>query len=106
MNRKQLLSSTVAAAGFGLLSLSPASWQPPQVVPPVAINSVPAGSILPFAGDVVPPGFLLCDGTEVLRNDYPRLYTAIGESWGATTTFTFRVPDLRGRFMRGVDGAA
>jgi microcystin-dependent protein len=106
MNRKQLLSSTAAVAGLGLMSLAPASWQPTQSVQAYGINAVPPGSILPFGGDVIPPGYLLCDGTEVLRSDYPRLYTAIGESWGATTTFTFTLPDLRGLFLRGVDGTA
>ena len=31
---------------------------------------------------------------------------AIGKAWGSATTFTFTVPDLRGRFLRGVDGGA
>jgi microcystin-dependent protein len=71
-----------------------------------AATRMPAGAILPFAGETPPPGYLLCDGTEVLRDDYPALFAAIGTSWGFDTNFTFTMPDLRGRFLRGVDGGA
>lgn len=67
---------------------------------------VPAGAVLPFAGDTPPAGYLLCNGQEVLQDDYPALYSAIGEAWGSATSFTFTLPDLRGRFLRGVDGGA
>src|SRR5262245_43012908 len=71
-----------------------------------AAARVPCGPILPFAGETPPPGYLLCNGTELLRDDYPALFAAIGTSWGFDTSFTFTLPDLRGRFLRGVDGGA
>lgn len=66
---------------------------------------VPIGAILPFAGATPPPGYLLCDGSEVKRSSYPKLYTAIGDIYGAPTLgfSTFKLPDLRGRFPLGRD---
>ncbi|MRR37228.1 tail fiber protein, partial [bacterium] len=74
----------------------------------------PPGIIAPFAGAVtkVPPGWLACDGKEFRATDYPGLYATIGMAWGGRTNvisesevdYFFRVPDLRGMFLRGVNG--
>lgn len=61
---------------------------------------VPAGTIVAFAGTVVPDGYLLCDGSDILKAKYPRLYKAIGDFYGANDTH-FRLPDLRDRFIQG-----
>lgn len=60
------------------------------------------------ASPTPPKGWLPCDGAEYAIAVYGDLYTAIGETWGATTdgsggvgTTHFRVPDLRGEFLRG-----
>ena len=86
---------------------------------------VPPGTIVSFGGGTVPAGWLQCDGSVVSSKKYPRLYAAIGTSWGAgyTRTYTtneedgsitvedikgdgdFNLPDLRGVFLRGVNGA-
>jgi len=68
----------------------------------------PTGTIQPHAGGTAPDGFLVCDGTIVDIADYPKLYAVIGTSWGYGNNdgLTFHLPDLRGRFLRGVDGAA
>ncbi|MCP4134529.1 MAG: hypothetical protein GY754_26380 [bacterium] len=70
---------------------------------------LPTGSITPFAGsmDNVPEGWLICDGESVSRSDYIALFNVIGTSWGnGNGATTFSLPDLRGRFLRGVDGDA
>ena len=64
--------------------------------------SVPAGTLLPFAGTVVPEGFLLCNGANVSRTDYANLFAAIGTKWGegdGSTTFT--LPNFNDRFIEG-----
>lgn len=59
---------------------------------------------MPFAGGTVPDGWLLCDGTAISRTTYPALFSAIGTAHGSGNgTSTFNLPDLRGRFIRGVD---
>jgi microcystin-dependent protein len=70
-------------------------------------NTIPAGTILPFAGTSAPTGYLLADGSPVSRTTYATLFAAIGTAFGAGDGVnTFNVPDLRGRFLRGVDGGA
>lgn len=66
----------------------------------------PTGSILPFAGDTAPTGWLLCDGTALNRNGYATLFAVVGTRFGYGDSTNFRVPDLRGRFLRGRDGGA
>ncbi|MBI5528456.1 MAG: tail fiber protein [Deltaproteobacteria bacterium] len=68
---------------------------------------VPAGSTIAFAGANVPDGWLLCDGSAVSRTQYAALFSAVGTAWGAGDgSTTFNLPDLRGRFVRGVDSGA
>ena len=68
-------------------------------------NGNPPGTILPFAGDKVPEGYLLCDGRSLSKEDYPALHANIGTAWGGNAT-NFNLPDLRGMFLRGVDGGS
>ena len=70
---------------------------------------VPAGAILAFGGAIAPTGWLLCNGAAISRVTYLNLFNAIGTAHGygdnVPTTGTFNLPDYRGRFIRGVDGA-
>jgi microcystin-dependent protein len=65
----------------------------------------PVGSIIAFGGTTAPTGWLLCDGTSYSQGAYPDLYQVIAKNFGGNAT-NFNVPDLRGRFPRGVDGFA
>ena len=59
--------------------------------------SVPVGSILPFAGvnTFQKDGWLLADGSELDRADYPELATMLGSLWGAPSVSTkFKLPNL------------
>lgn len=70
-------------------------------------GSVPSGTILPYGGTTAPGGFVFCDGSTLDRTDYSDLFAAIGTSFGeGDGSTTFNLPDLRGRFLRGVDGSA
>ena len=95
----ETLTSAKLNGNFAALSarLDALERQPPQV---------PTGTIVAYAGDVIPPGWLLCDGSSVARADKALLFAAIGTAWGSgDNATTFNVPDLRGRFLRGVDRA-
>jgi microcystin-dependent protein len=77
---------------------------------------MPVGSILPWAGPagptgnspIPPKGWLVCDGSEVSRAVYSDLFQAIGTNWGEGTgpnaAEKFKVPELRGWFLRGWSG--
>lgn len=72
----------------------------------ITYNFVPAGAVMPFAMLTAPTGWLECDGTEYSQTgDYANLYAAIGDAYniGTETAGYFRLPDLRGEFIRGFD---
>lgn len=85
--------------------LDPASFsQLKLAVQILALKSQPPGFINDFAGDVVPPGWLLCEGAAVGRMAYPALFAAIGTTYGAGDGMTtFNLPDGRSAFRRGLD---
>lgn len=66
----------------------------------VAQNGVPVGSVQAYMGvsEFAPAGWLYCDGRSYNSADYPELAAALG-----ATGATFTVPDLRGRFLRGLN---
>lgn len=63
--------------------------------------SVPSGTVLDYAGVVIPGGFLPCDGRAVLKTAYPRLYKALCNEKGVCIygenqiNNTFNLPDCR-----------
>lgn len=65
------------------------------------------GAIMAFSmtgTENVPDSWLVCDGSEIKKTDYPLLYSAIGDSWGVTIDpAKFKLPDLRNNFIRGLD---
>ena len=66
-----------------------------------------AGVIQMYAGATTPTGWLICDGSEVSRADYPLLFAAIGTTWGAGDgSTTFLLPDLQGRAPIGAGTGA
>ena len=67
-----------------------------------AKNATAAGLIYPLASSNVPSGFLLCDGAEYSRTDYPELFEAIGTIYGrGDGKTTFNVPNLSKRVPVG-----
>jgi microcystin-dependent protein len=65
-------------------------------------SGLPVGSVAYFAGNAVPSGWLKCNGAQISTIGYPSLFAAIGYTYGGQGNF-FRLPDLRGEFLRGWD---
>lgn len=69
-------------------------------------NPIPTGSVIPFAGETPPEGFLLCNGQEVSRIAYARLFDVIKEKFGAGDgVTTFNVPNLVEKFIEGTESS-
>ena len=66
------------------------------------------GTIKMWAGQVakIPVGYMLCNGDDLLINDYKPLFEIIGVSFGGDGLSNFKLPDLRGRFIVGYDNKA
>lgn len=66
---------------------------------------LPIGSIIAMSSDYIPAGYLLCNGAAVNRQNYSLLFAKIGTTYGeGDGTNTFNLPDLRGKFVRGLGG--
>jgi microcystin-dependent protein len=65
-------------------------------------NGVPPGAIMMWPTEVVPEGWLECDGQPLDKIDYIELFAAIEYSYGGAGG-SFNLPDFRGYFVRGWD---
>lgn len=61
---------------------------------------VPTGTMLDFAGESAPAGYLLRDGKSYPTAEYNRLFKVIGYKYGGAGA-NFNVPDSRGRVIVG-----
>jgi microcystin-dependent protein len=66
----------------------------------------PTGSVQIFAGNVLPTGYLWCNGAEVSQTTYADLYAVIGYIYSTNrktnpSAGNFFLPDLRGCFISG-----
>jgi len=73
------------------------------------MNIWPIGMITPFSGDsgmiakLKDEGWFPCDGAKLAQTAHPRLFQLLQHTCGGASP-NFCVPDLRGVFLRGVDG--
>lgn len=66
-----------------------------------ALDAIPVGTILPFAGNTIPEGFLACEGAGLSAETYSGLYAVIGNTYGGDST-TFNLPNIQnGRIING-----
>lgn len=65
---------------------------------------VPTGVVLPFGGSTIPNGWLLANGAAASRSGRARLFSVYGTTFGAGDgSTTFNLPDLRDRYIIGVN---
>ena len=65
-------------------------------------SGAPVGSIIFHCASNPPADYLVCDGSYLDSETYPELYGVIGNNFGSSGQ-SFRLPDLRGEFIRGWD---
>ena len=62
----------------------------------------PIGTVIAFAGNSAPTGYLICNGAEVSRTTYAKLFAVIGTTYGAGDgSTTFNLPNLTDKFIMG-----
>src|SRR6478735_10205643 len=61
----------------------------------IADQASPAGEVAGFYRATAPTGWLLCDGSQVSRTTYARLWQAMGSPNTGNGTTTFTLPDFR-----------
>ena len=63
---------------------------------------VPTGSIIAFAANTTPNGYLICNGGAINRTTYADLFDLIGTTYGSGDgSTTFNVPNLTDKFIQG-----
>lgn len=66
------------------------------------INSVPVGSMIPYAANTPPEGWLVCDGSAINRTTYASLFKIIGTRYGqGDGSKTFNLPNFINRTFWG-----
>jgi microcystin-dependent protein len=81
------LSAQIAAHTSQIALLAP---------PPLGVVQMWAGAI-----NQIPASYRLCDGSSLQVADHPDLYAAMGAIHGGVPGVSFKLPDLRGRFIVG-----
>lgn len=67
-------------------------------------DTLPVGTIIPYAGTTIPSNYMLCEGQALSRIEYDLLFNAIGTTYGVGDgTTTFNLPNLKGRVITGLD---
>ncbi len=68
----------------------------------VASSGNPAGTVIWFAGETPPEGYLVCNGAAINRSTYASLFAAIGTTFGeGDGSSTFSIPNLHGYIIEG-----
>ncbi len=85
------------------------SIQPEDLSASLLNGVTPVGAISAYIRDTPPPGWLLCDGHEEPVAAYQALAAAIETKFGQSSMpgtgegAKFKLPDLRGMFLRGIN---
>lgn len=92
----------------GILSVGGPPVLPGDVPTKSYVDAVgmPPGAIIFVAMATPPIGYLKCNGASLARDLYANLFAAIGTTYGAADSSTFKVPDMRGEFIRCLDDGA
>jgi rhizosphere induced protein len=80
------------------------AWPPPAAPAPAASGDDEANGVKAL---LEVQHWMVCDGRELSVSAFPYLYAVLGNLYGGdVTSGVFRLPDLRGVFIRGVDHGA
>jgi microcystin-dependent protein len=102
-----ITTAKIAANAVTTTKIADASITQAKLATALQAFLVPPSRIAAFAGDTAPNGWLMCDGLAYSRTTYATLFSTVGIRFGqGDGTTTFNVPDLRGRFLRGVNSGA
>lgn len=98
-----MVVSATAQRGAARVTKTTIEGKDVLVLPALKEIPIPAGMILPYAGGLIPDGWLLCDGSYVkIDNGSQRLARAISTDFGGDGAKYIRLPDLRGRTVVGL----
>ena len=95
----QLFNSVINAAG---LTIDPTDTD--QLLKAIKVfgkRTVPIGVVVHYMGDIIPEGYLLCNGASLSRTEYPELFAVLGTKCGSADSAHFNIPNTHHRFLEG-----
>lgn len=98
-----------SASPFQILTYSPDTFSWVASAAPLGADdsktdNTPIGAVMLFAATTAPVGWFECAGQWLNKTAYPDLWETIGYTFGSKFDGQqFRLPDLRGEFIRGWD---
>lgn len=96
--------TSIHSGSFDGATLDGATLNNPTITGTIT-GVLPPGLIFPYAGPTAPTGYAICAGTAISRVTFAALFAVIGTTFGVGDgVTTFNIPDLRGRFVAGLDG--
>jgi microcystin-dependent protein len=98
--------SCTVADGTNTALVRPSDFNAPHTIDAgtAAYGLIPIGGVVNWAGLIanVPSGYLVCDGTSLLRaGTYADLFAQVGVIFGSADGTHFNLPDLRDKFVVG-----
>ena len=90
---------------YEFLSRGSSAWTCVGAQPNSAPGGLPIGAPIVWLTSTPPPGFVLAFGQTLNRTIYASLFAVYGTSYnvGGEAGTDFRIPDMRGRFVAGLD---
>lgn len=119
----QSIMSFSDTSGYGTVTFENVTVKQELRTPKLFVGGVdisrqiaPLGTVSMWAGLVskIPENYRLCNGDAISKTEFPELYNVIkdtfntapdnsGRAWAPPAAGTYRLPDLRGRFIAGYD---
>lgn len=111
INGAKILDATITGADIAANTITTGNLAASSVDLGKLVASVqqalcPVGTISAYAGDTAPDGWLICNGNSISRTTYSSLFNVVGVRFGSPDSTNFKLPDFRGRFLRGRDNGA
>lgn len=105
---KELGQGIGGSVGVGTALVVSSSLYTNKIEVEHANEFLPIGSMMPFGGNILPPGYLWCNGAEVSKTVYSKLYAIIQDMYGQASSpgTHFKLPDFRSRSPFGADTSA
>ena len=102
-----LMSSTDKSKLDGLATVATSgSYNDLKNKPTIPTDTAIVGTVIAYAGNTIPSGYLQCNGAAISRTTYAALYAVIGTTYGVGNgSTTFNLPNLTDRFIEGSNTA-
>lgn len=102
INGSSLVAGDHVADQWYRITYDGSGFQLEQISSKPLTSGIPTGALIYWPVSSLPDGFIKANGASLAISSYPALFSRYGYTFGGSGS-SFRVPDLRGEFLRGWD---